>query len=153
MAKSHNRLWNLLGSKQSGYSSHASLAALGSLCQAKELLAPIHQQVVIDQKTVDYSPTDKLIFVVIGILAGSEALYEINPILRGDKPLLRAFGYQQCADQSTIADTLSACTDANVLQLEQAIGQIFSQQTKLGDYLTDAKAGKTVVVDATFDLN
>ena len=61
------------------------------------------------------------------MLSESEIIYDINYTLRVDKPLLQAFGYEKCADQSVIQDTLDACTFENVLQMENAIGQLFQQ--------------------------
>ena len=104
--------------KLTGQSSHASLAALAPLIETKQILDPIHQQVKIDQKTVDYRPTHKLVFVTLGLLAGCEYVCDINHRPRPDKTLLHAFGYSACADQSVIQDTLDAPTAENVVQLE-----------------------------------
>ena len=59
---------------------------------AKQLFDPIHQGVSIEQKTVVYRPTDKLVFPILGILAGAETISEINIKLRPDTVLLNAFG-------------------------------------------------------------
>ena len=42
------------------YSARASLAALGVKVQQLKVFEPVRQQVKIGQKTVKYSPTDKL---------------------------------------------------------------------------------------------
>ncbi len=101
------------GKKETEVSSHASLASLAPVIEAKDIFAPIHQQVKgrkckkqrttssyrmlcplkIDQKQLLYSPSDKLIFVVLGILSGAECIFDINLKLRPDKTLLKAFGY------------------------------------------------------------
>jgi len=86
---------------------HVPLCALGAVIEEKQLFAPIHQQVFISQKQLDYRPTDKLVFTMLGIVAGSESVYEINTVLRPNKTLLRAFGYRKCADQSVIQTTIS----------------------------------------------
>jgi hypothetical protein len=87
-------------------SAYASLCALAPVMADKKILEPIHEKVQIPQKEVFYSPTDKLVFVVLGIVSGCEAVFDLNQKLRVDRPLLQAFGYQQCADQSVIQDTL-----------------------------------------------
>jgi hypothetical protein len=74
----------------------------------------------IDQKTVEHSPTQKLIDALVGILSGCKALYETNARVRPDLPLGRAFGRERVADQSTIQRTLNAFTEQNVRQLRQA---------------------------------
>ena len=46
--------------KHTRKSEHASLASLAPVIESKQILSPIDQQVRIDQKTVNYRPTDKL---------------------------------------------------------------------------------------------
>jgi hypothetical protein len=84
----------------------------------------IHQKVEIHQKKVEYKPTDKLVFVVLGIMSGCEVVFDLNRKLRVYRPLLRAFGYSKCADQSVIQDTLNAATErsANGRSSEKHMG-------------------------------
>jgi hypothetical protein len=124
---------------------HASLAALGVKLRQLDFLAPLREGVQIAQKTVKYSPFEKLTDCFIGILAGAHGIVEINEGLRADPALQAAFGRTACAEQSVIQDTLDACTAANVTQLEQAIDQIFRQQSRAahhdfaqGELLEDA---------------
>jgi len=107
------------------YSAHATLAAIGLKLQALKLFAPIEKRVQIQQKTIDFSPFDKLKDAFIAILAGAHGLYEINTTLRTDPALQRAFGRAACAEQSTVQDTLDACTAQNVCQMEEAVDEIF----------------------------
>ena len=71
---------------------HASLAALGVHLQRLDLFGPIREQVHIAQKTVRYTPTDKLYDAFIALLAGAQGLVEINGRLRPDAALQAAFG-------------------------------------------------------------
>ena len=105
--------------------SHVPLCALGEVIKEKHLLAPIHHQVEIPQKSLEYRPTDKLVFATLGFIAGAESVYDINQTLRPNKPLLIAFGYEKCADQSVIQQTINAATEENISQLEQAVNEIF----------------------------
>jgi hypothetical protein len=149
-----------LGKKETEVSSHASLAALAPVIEAKRIFAPIHEQVKIDQKQLLYSPSDKLIFVALsagvavsnfpGILSGAEYLFDINLKLRPDKPLLNAFGYEGCADQSVIQDTLDVCVQENAIQLQQAILEIFGQHNRSQALLFDALVDNREV---TIDLD
>lgn len=107
------------------YSPRASLAALGVKLERLGLFTPIRQQVKIPQKTIRHTPTDKLYDAFITILAGAQALVELNKILRADLALQKAFGRSACAEQSTVQDTLDACTRTNVEQLEKAVRQIY----------------------------
>ena len=47
----------------------APLCALGEVLRVREVFQPIHDRVSLPQKTVVYRPTDKLIFVVLGMLS------------------------------------------------------------------------------------
>jgi hypothetical protein len=64
---------------------------------------------------------DKLLDCFINILAGGVGLVEINTRVRPDGALQRAFGRTTCAEQSTVSDTLNACTSENVVQLRRAL--------------------------------
>ena len=103
---------------------HATLVALGLKVQQLDLFRPIHEQVQIKQKTVRYTPTDKLYDAWIAILAGAQGLVEVNTRLRSDPVLQRAFGRTACAEQSVIQDTLDACDATTVQQMEQALTTI-----------------------------
>jgi hypothetical protein len=103
----------------------ATLAALGCHLRQLDLFAPIRERVRIAQKTVTHTPAEKLYDAFITILAGAQGLIEVNTRLRSDVALQRAFGRAACADQSTIQDTLNACTDENVAQLAAALTTIY----------------------------
>ena len=79
-----------------------------------------------------YRPTDKLVFVVLGMLSGAENVSEINTKVRPDRALLGAFGYQRCADASVIQQTLDATTEATVLELETALASMNSEHGDFG---------------------
>jgi hypothetical protein len=104
---------------------HASLAALGHYLRQLDLLAPLRESVHIAQKTVKYTPFDKLCDTFILLLTGAHRMVEINTRLRADPALCEAFGKGGCAEQSVVQDTLDACTDANVAQMQQAVNAIF----------------------------
>ncbi len=134
--------------KIESYSPHATLCALGPVIGDKEIFEPIHQMVQIPQKTVIYRPTDKLIFLTLGIISGSETVYDLNQEFRVDKPLLRAYGYKRCADQSVIQQTLNAATEENVAQLEGALRRIWDENNLASSLLEDAQnSGGIVTVD------
>ena len=107
----------------------ASLAAIGAQLQSLDLFGPIRQTVQIAQKTVKYTPADKLYDAFITILAGAHGLVEVNTRLRADLALQRAFGRSGCAEQSVVQETLDHATAANVTQLEQALTTIYQQHS------------------------
>jgi hypothetical protein len=63
-------------------------------------------------------------------LAGAHGLVEINTRLRADPALQAAFGRKACAEQSVVQETLSACTAANVTQVQHALDVIYQQHSQ-----------------------
>jgi Transposase DDE domain group 1 len=118
------------GSAVQRSTAHASLAALGVHLRRLDLFGPIREQVRIPQKTVRYTPTDKLYDAFIALLAGAHGLVEVNGRLRADVALQAAFGRTACAEQSVVQDTLDACTEGTVQQVEAAWDLIFRRQSQ-----------------------
>lgn len=112
------------------FSARASLAAIGIVLRQHHLLAPMHDLVVIPQKTVKHIPTAKLEDAFITLLAGGHGIADINTHLRCDPLLSRAFGRTACAEQSTVQRTLDACTAVQVQQMEQAVARIIRQHSQ-----------------------
>lgn len=112
------------------FSPAASLAALGVKMKQLDLFGPIGQQVQIAQKTVKYTPTEKLFDAFISLLAGAQGMGDINRLLRSDPGLQRAFGRSGCAEQSVVQQTLDACTEATVSQMEQAMADIYHRHSQ-----------------------
>jgi hypothetical protein len=112
------------------FTPYAPLAALGLYLRQIDFLAPIREQVKIEQKKVVHTPLDKLTDAFITILAGAHGLVEVNTRLRSDPALQQAFGRTACADQSTIQATLNACIDTNVQQLSSAVTAIYRQHSQ-----------------------
>jgi len=109
---------------------HATLVAVGLKVQQLDLFHPIREQVHIKQKTVRYTPTDKLYDAWIAILAGAHGLVEVNTRLRSDPVLQAAFGRTACAEQSVIQDTLDACDATTVQEMDQALATIFRRHSQ-----------------------
>ncbi len=108
----------------------ASLAAIGVKVRQVDLFGPIRKMVRIAQKTVKYTPVDKLYDGWIAMLAGAHGMVEINTRLRADAALQTAFGRSSCAEQSVVQETLDACTAENVKQMEQALETIYRQHSQ-----------------------
>jgi hypothetical protein len=106
---------------------YATLAALGrKVCEMK-LFEPVFEQVKVGQKTVKYTPIEKLIDAEIAILAGAHGMVEINKRVRPDRGLQAAFGRNGCAEQSVVQDTLDACTPENVAQMQTGLDLVYRQ--------------------------
>jgi hypothetical protein len=125
--KKHNRKSNI----EVIPTTHVPLCAMGEVIKGKALFSPIHQLVTIPQKSIEYTPTDKLVFAALSIAAGGETVYDANTTVRPNKPLLIAFGYEKCADQSVIQQTINCATEENVNQLEEAIKKIFKENNQI----------------------
>jgi hypothetical protein len=67
---------------------------------------------------VKYQPVDKLLDALLSMLCGAKTIAQSNVTVRIDPAVQRALGRKGCAEQSTIARTLHACTAENVTQLE-----------------------------------
>ena len=108
-----------------GFSAHASLAMIGTWINEKAIWKKIEEQVKIKQKTIKYTPHEKLKDVFINILAGGHGISEINTRVRSDKALQMAFGRSACAEQSVTSETLNACTEKNVQQMAEVTRIIY----------------------------
>src|SRR5919109_170592 len=133
---------------QRHFSPAASLAALGTHLRQIDLFGPICESVKIAQKSVKYTPIDKLKDAFISILAGAHGLCEINTRLRSDVALQAAFGRKACAEQSVVQETLNKCRVEQVSQLAQALQTIYRQHSQ--GYAHDYKqAWQLLDVDLT----
>lgn len=112
------------------FTSRAGLTVLGLKFQELGLWNPLREFVQIKQKVRTHQPLDKLLDCFINILAGGHGLVEINTLVRTDPAIQRAFGRQTCAEQSTISDTLDACSDQNVDELRQAVQSLIRQHSQ-----------------------
>ena len=121
------------------FSPAASLAALGVKLSQLDLFGPIRTEVQIRQKTVKHTPSDKLYDAFISLLAGAHGMVEINTRLRTDAALQHAFGRERCAEQSVVQETLDACTEENVRQMQHALDLIYRQHSR--GYRHDYQAG------------
>ena len=99
-------------------SARAGLVGLGIKIRALGLLKVLADEVKIAQKTVKYAPHEKLTDGLMAILTGAKGLVETNKRVRSDAALQTAFGRTGCAEQSVVQDTLDACTEKNVKQME-----------------------------------
>jgi hypothetical protein len=109
------------------FSPRASLAAVGLYMQEQKIWDIVENTVQIKQKVIRHTPVEKLMDAFINILAGGEGVVEINTRVRPDQALQQAFGRANCADQSSVSQTLTVCTPENVEQLRTALQRIYQQ--------------------------
>ena len=108
------------------YTSAAGLCATAIHLESIGFWKPIEKRVHIPQKTVRYTPFEKLKTVICLFMAGGNHVVETNKLIRSDEPLCRAVGCAPC-DQSVVQDTLSSCTPETVEQFRAATREIFQR--------------------------
>ena len=112
------------------FSPRASLAIMGFQAKKWGIWKTIGDHVHNQQKTVHHTPNEKLQDAWISILAGGHGMVEINTRVRPDRGLQLAFGPKQCAEQSNVSQTLTACTQENVQQLRHALQLLFQTHSQ-----------------------
>ncbi|HZS85867.1 MAG TPA: hypothetical protein VFE42_00055 [Chloroflexota bacterium] len=117
-------------------SAHASLCVLGAYLRREGFFTPLEERVQIKQKVLKYTAVHKLEMLFVGLLAGAKAVSHTARTVRVDPALCTAFGLPGCADQSVIADTLDAASEADVAAVREAVGLIFGRysQAQRHDY-------------------
>jgi hypothetical protein len=117
----------------------AGLVGLGIKVRQLGILKVIEKEVKIAQKRVKYTPQEKLTDALMTILCGAKGLVEVNKRVRSDVTLQAAFGRDGCAEQSVVQDTLDACTEKNVKQMQAAMDNILRTHSQVArhDYVKD----------------
>jgi hypothetical protein len=106
-------------------SAHASLCVLGEYLRRTGFFQPLEDGLTLRQKVRQYTPVQKVEMVFVSLLAGAKAIYHTGTTLRVDPALQAAFGLPGCAEQSVLAETLTAATDADVAALRQVVEASF----------------------------
>jgi hypothetical protein len=91
---------------------------------------PLEERVQIQQKALKYTSVQKLEMFFVALLAGAKAVSQTNLSVRVDPALCTAFGLPGCAEQSGIAHTLDAATEADVRALREAVAETFGQYSQ-----------------------
>src|SRR5437016_4886345 len=107
----------------------APLGVLGYCLTRTAFLQPVLAPVQLPLKTVQHTPADKLLDVLVSILAGCRAITQINTRLRPDLALARAWGRERFADQSTVARTLDQFTLEQIAVLRQGSETLFRRES------------------------
>jgi len=108
----------------------APLAVLLALYQDQKQLEPL-QQVLIPMRNRYFEPAEKLIQILISILAGCETLSEVNTTLKQEKNLASILGSDHFADQSSLSRTLDELTLKNIDELRASTAQIWKSQSQV----------------------
>ncbi|NIQ09755.1 MAG: hypothetical protein GWO23_08750 [Gammaproteobacteria bacterium] len=109
---------------------YAGLAVLWAKYRQQEQFKPL-KEVQIPIRTRDFSPNDKLLQLLLSILAGCESLVEVNSKLKHEDALAKVWRWERFADQSTLSRTLDALTLMNIEQLRGATRTIWRPNSQV----------------------
>jgi hypothetical protein len=112
---------------------YAPLVALVAHYQLHQVLQPL-QNVASLTKQRDFSQTEKLIQVLMSMLAGCETLSEVNSKLRSEVGLAQVWGWPTLADQSTLSRTLDQLSLVQIDQLRLASTQIWRSFSQINHH-------------------
>jgi hypothetical protein len=128
-SRGYATMTNLFGlSEMNSNTQFAPLALLGYRLQQRDFFAPLREQLHLQQKRVFYTPDDKLLTCLVSMMSGCHAVCQIDTRIRPDTALAQAWGLENFAQQSTVAETLDRFTAINVEQLREAISRIYLRE-------------------------
>ena len=108
----------------------APLAVIFALYQQNNRLEPL-KNVLLEMRSRDFTPTDKLMQVLFGILAGCETLYEANSRLKSETHLACVLGWERFADQSNLSRTLDELSQKQIDCLRESTTQIWRTHSRV----------------------
>lgn len=106
------------------------LGVLGYCLTRTKFLAPVFRELDLPIKKIDHTANDKVLDVLVSILAGCRAIYQVDTKLRPDLALAQAWGREQFASQSNLARTLDAFSEETVGQLRRGSEALFRRESR-----------------------
>lgn len=106
------------------------LGVLGYCLSRTNFLGPVFSGLDLPIKKIDHEANDKVLDVLVSILAGCRAIYQVDTRLRPDLALAQAWGREQFASQSNLARTLDAFDEETVRQLRQGSEALFRRESR-----------------------
>ena len=108
----------------------APLGVLGYCLMRTHFLASVFTELSLPLKQVDHAPNNKLLDVLVSILAGCRAIYQIDTRLRPDLALAQAWGRSSFASQANVARTLDAFSEESIEQLRRGSEALFRRESR-----------------------
>jgi len=112
---------------------YVPLAVLCAHYQSNQLLEPL-KQVPIQMKSRVFSPGDKLLQVLLSILAGCGPLYEVNERLKPETGLASLWGWETFSDQSNLSRVLDALTQKQIELLRAHARSIWRRLSRIAGH-------------------
>jgi hypothetical protein len=109
----------------------APLGVLGYCLTRTEFLAPVWAELSLALKTVEHTPSAKLLDLLVSILAGCRAVSQVNTRLRPDVALALAWGRECFAEQSTLTRTLDVFNSEELTHLRQGSEALFRRHSRV----------------------
>jgi hypothetical protein len=97
--------------------SYVPLGVLGYCLTRSKFFDPVFRQLALPIKTVDHKPSEKLLDLLVSLLASCRSINQINTRIRPDLALAHAWGRERFAEQSTVTRTLNSFRQDDVAQL------------------------------------
>jgi Transposase DDE domain group 1 len=113
------------------------LCVLGKYLRQIGFFEPLERRVHLEQKVLKYTPIQKLEMLFVGVLSGIKAVSHTMTSVRVDVALTTAFGLPGCAEQSVLADTLDAASEADVADLQAALAELFEKHSQVRQHPFD----------------
>jgi len=113
-----------------GETGFVPLGVLGYCLTRTNFLGPVFSELELQIKKIDHEANDKVLDVLVSILAGCRAIYQVDTRLRPDLALAQAWGRGQFASQSNLARTLAAFDEERVGQLRQGSEALFRRESQ-----------------------
>jgi hypothetical protein len=114
----------------SGETGYVPLGVLGYCLTRTKFLEPVFSELELQIKKIDHKANDKVLDVLVSILAGCRAIYQVDTRLRPDLALAQGWGRGQFASQSNLARTLDAFGEETVGQLRQGSEALFRRESR-----------------------
>jgi hypothetical protein len=108
----------------------APLAVIFALYQQNNRLEPL-KNVLLEMRARDFSPTDKLVQILVSILSGCKTLSEVNSRLKSETLLSCALGWERFADQSNLSRTLDELSQKQIATLRASTTQIWRDHSRV----------------------
>ncbi len=108
----------------------APLGVLGYCLTRTDFLAPVFTDLHLPIKKVRHASQEKLLDILVSILAGCRSIQQVNTRIRPDSALACAWGRRQFAEQSTLSRTLEAFDHKKVGLLRQGSEALFRCESR-----------------------
>jgi len=106
------------------------LGVLGYCLTRTHYFDPLFSEVRLPLKTVLHAPQDKLLDLLVSILAGCRSVAQVNTRIRPDLVLAQAWNRPRFAEQSSLMRTLDIFDAVGLSQLRQGSETLFRRESR-----------------------